>query len=311
MISIIIPVLNEQNVLRELYNRVTQVLKEPAMPYELIFVNDGSTDESEEILEELRKQDPCVKIIELSRNFGHQLAIMAGLDYASGDAVITMDADLQHCPELIRAMIEQWNQGSEVVYTCREPSQKTGILKRLTSRFFYALFNRLSAVQIPQGTADFRLLDKKVVEALRQFPERTLFIRGLVRWMGYRQKAINYTADPRFAGESKYSFLKMLRLAIDGITSFSSIPLYFSMFFGIIISLCSFVYGTIVIYVRLFTNRAAQGTSSILAAILFLGGIILITLGILGLYLGRIYDEVKSRPRYLVKKVCGLPEKHV
>ena len=309
MISIVIPVLNEQHVLRELYDRIAQVFKETAIPYELVFVNDGSTDESEEVLEELQQQDARVKIIELSRNFGHQRAIMAGLDYASGDAVITMDADLQHAPELIGTMIEQWNQGYEIVYTCREPSPKTGLWKRFTSRFFYALFNRLSAVQIPQGTADFRLLDKKVVAALRQFPERTLFIRGLVQWMGYRQKAINYTADPRFAGESKYSFLKMLRLAVDGITSFSSIPLYFSMFFGLLISICSFVYGLVVIYVRLFTNRAAQGTTSILVAIIFMGGIILVTLGILGLYLGRIYEEVKNRPRYLVKKVHGWPEK--
>jgi polyisoprenyl-phosphate glycosyltransferase len=308
MISVVIPVLNEQHVLRELVQRLTAVLRDTAVPYEVVFVNDGSTDESEKVLEELREQDARLKIIELSRNFGHQRAIMAGLDYATGDAVIMMDADLQHSPELIKTMIEEWTRGYEIVYTRREPSPKTGFWKRFTSRFFYILFNRLSAVRIPQGAADFRLLDKKIVEVLRRFPERTLFLRGLVQWLGYRQKAISYTADPRFAGETKYSFLRMLRLAVDGITSFSSIPLYFSMFFGLVISVISFIYGLVVIYVRLFTDRAAQGTSSILVAVTFMGGIILVTLGILGLYIGRIYEEVKNRPRYLVKKVHGLPE---
>ena len=308
MISIIMPVFNEQEALPQLYRRVSEVMKCVNMPFELIFVNDGSTDKSLEIALGLCQEDKNVKVLELSRNFGHQVALMAGLDYAKGDAVITMDADLQHPPELIPELIKKWREGYDVVYTCRQRTADTGPLKNITSHLFYTIVNHLSEVDIPPGAADFRLLDRKVVEAFRTLGERALFHRGLVSWVGYRQTAIHYEARERYGGKSKYSFLRMLRFAADGITSFSSIPLYVSAFIGMLISAVSFVYAAFAIYAWLFTDRVVEGWTSVIVAVLFLGGIHLITLGIQGAYLGRIYNEVKGRPRYLVRRTYGFDE---
>jgi dolichol-phosphate mannosyltransferase len=254
---------------------------------------------------ELSEKDKNVKIIQLSRNFGHQLAIIAGIDHARGKAVITMDADLQHPPELIEKLIEKWREGNEVVYTCRDATQDASLFKRLTARCFYVLANYLGEVNISTGTADFRLLDRSVVESLQALEERSIFLRGIINWVGYRQDSISYRADARFSGESKYSFLRMIRFAIDGITSFSSIPLYISAFLGILISFCSFIYGTMIIYARLFTDRLVEGWTSVMVVLLFLGGIHLISQGIHGIYLGQVYREVKGRPRYLVRRVYG------
>ncbi len=308
MISIVVPVFNEQEALPQLYRRVSEVMKCVDRPFELIFVNDGSTDESLEIMLGFCQEDRNVKVLELSRNFGHQVAIAAGLDYARGDAVITMDSDLQHPPELIPELIKKWQEGYDVVYTCRQHTADTGPLKNITSRLFYTVINRLSEVNIPPGAADFRLLDRKAVEAFRALGERALFLRGLVSWVGYRQIAIPYEAHGRYGGKSKYPFIRMLRLAADGITSFSSIPLYLSAFIGMIISVLSFTYAAFALYARLFTDQVVPGWTSVMVAVLFLGGIHLITLGIQGAYLGRIYNEVKGRPRYLVHRTYGFDE---
>jgi polyisoprenyl-phosphate glycosyltransferase len=305
MISIVAPVFNEEESLPELYCRISAVMKHVRLPFELIFVDDGSTDRSLDIMLEISEKDKSVKIIQLSRNFGHQLAIIAGLDQARGEAVITMDSDLQHPPELIEKLIEKWHEGYDVVYTCRDQTQDASLFKKFTSYCFYVLIDRLAEVSISPGTADFRLLDRSVVESLRAFGERSIFLRGIVNWLGYRQTAIRYKADARHSGESKYSFLRMLRFALHGITSFSSMPLYISALLGIIISLCSFLYAGMVIYMRLFTNRVVEGWTSVMVALLFLGGIHLITLGIQGIYLGQIYKEVKRRPRYLIHRVYG------
>jgi glycosyltransferase involved in cell wall biosynthesis len=305
MISIVVPVFNEEESLPELYRRISSVMKHMRLSFELIFVDDGSTDRSLEIMLELSEKDKNVKIIQLSRNFGHQSAIIAGIDHAHGEAVIMMDSDLQHPPELVQKLIEKWNEGYEVVYTCRDQTQDASLFKKFMSRCFYIFINRLAEVNISPGAADFRLLDRSVVDALRAFGERSVFLRGIINWMGYRQASIRYRAAARYRGESKYSFLRMLRFATDGITSFSSIPLYISAFLGIIISFCSFLYALMVIYVRLFTERAVEGWTSVMVALLFLGGIHLITLGIQGIYLGRVYKEVKGRPRYLIHRVHG------
>jgi dolichol-phosphate mannosyltransferase len=305
MISIVVPVFNEEESLPELYRRISAVMKHIHLSFELIFVDDGSTDRSLDIMLEFSEKDKNIKIIQLSRNFGHQLAIIAGLDHAHGEAVIMMDGDLQHPPELIEKLVEKWHEGNDVVYTCRDQTQDASIFKKLTSRCFYTLVNRLAEVNIAPGTADFRLLDRSVIESLRTFGERSIFLRGIINWVGYHQAAIRYKAPARYSGESKYSFLKMLRFAMDGITSFSSIPLYISAFLGIFISLCSFLYALMVIYVRLFTERVVEGWTSVMVALLFLGGIHLVTLGIQGIYLGRVYKEVKGRPRYLVRRVYG------
>jgi polyisoprenyl-phosphate glycosyltransferase len=305
MISIVVPVFNEEESLHELYRRISAVMARVHLTYELVFVDDGSTDRSLDTMLELSEKDKNVKIVQLSRNFGHQLAIIAGIDYTHGEAVITMDGDLQHPPELIEKLIEKWHEGYDVVYTCRVQTQGAGLFKRLTSRCFYLLVNRLAEVNISPGTADFRLLDKNVIESLRAFGERSIFLRGIINWVGYRQAAIRYSAAARYSGESKYSFLKMLRFAIHGITSFSSVPLYISAILGIVISCCSFIYALLVIYVRLFTERVVEGWTSVMVALLFLGGIHLITVGIQGIYLGQVYKEVKGRPRYLVRRIYG------
>ena len=306
MISIIVPVFNEEGSLPELYRRITAVMKQLDMSFELIFVDDGSTDRSFEIMLEMIEKDNSVKIIQLSRNFGHQLAIIAGIDHAHGDAVITMDGDLQHPPELIAKLIEKWHEGNEIVYTCRDETQDVSLFKKFMSHCFYTVINPLAEVNIFPGAADFRLLDRSVVESLRAFGERSIFLRGIINWVGYRQAAIRYKAAARFSGESKYSFLKMLQFATDGITSFSSIPLYISAFIGIGISLCSFIYAANVVYLRLFTDRVVEGWTSVMVGLLFLGGIHLLTLGIQGIYLGKIYKEVKGRPRYLIRRVYGI-----
>jgi len=305
MISIVVPVFNEEESLHELYRRIAAVMSQVRLAFELIFVDDGSTDRSLEIMLELSEKDKSIKIIQLSRNFGHQSAIIAGVDYAHGEAVIMMDGDLQHPPELIKQLLEKWQEGYEVVYTTRDETKDASLFKRATSRGFYTLIYHLSEVSIAAGTADFRLLDRRVVESLQAFGERSIFLRGIINWLGYRQAAIRYMADARYRGESKYSFVKMLRFAISGITSFSSIPLYISAFLGIIISFFSFIYGFMVIYVRLFTDRVVEGWTSVMVALLFLGGIHLITIGIQGIYLGKVYKEVKGRPRYLIRRVYG------
>jgi polyisoprenyl-phosphate glycosyltransferase len=308
MISIIVPVFNEEEVLPELYRAVAEAMQQVDIPFELILVNDGSTDRSLDIMLDLREKDLKVEVIELSRNFGHQMAIMAGLEYACGEAIIMMDGDLQHPPELIEPLIKKWQQGFDVVYTSRDQTRDASLFKTLTSRLFYAVVNRLTEVNIPPGAADFRLMDRKVADVIRTLGERAVFLRGLVGWVGYRQTSIHYEAPARYSGDSKYSILRMLRFAVDGITSFSSIPLYISAFIGVMLSLLGFLYGAFALYARVFTGRVVEGWTSVIVTVLFLGGIHLITLGVHGIYLGRIYNEVKGRPRYLVRRTYGVGE---
>lgn len=305
MISVVAPVFNECDALPHFYARLCGVMQSLGEDYELVFVDDGSADQSADILLTLSREDKRVKVLELSRNFGHQVAIMAGLDYAEGDAVITMDADLQHPPELIPELIRKWREGYEVVYTCRSSTADTGLVKSFTSRLFYRIANALSEVPIPPGAADFRLLDRTVVQVFRKLGERALFVRGLVSWVGYRQAMIPYQAGGRYGGKTKYSMPRMLGLAADGIVSFSTVPLYISALIGVVISSLSFIYVVYALYIRLFTDRGGEGWASILTSILLIGGIQLITLGVLGIYLGKIYNEVKGRPRYLVRRTAG------
>jgi polyisoprenyl-phosphate glycosyltransferase len=308
MISVVVPLYNEESCICELFERLNAVLSTIRTEFEIIFVNDGSTDNCSDILLEYSKTNRNVKVINFSRNFGHQAALIAGLDMAEGDAVITMDADLQHPPELIPLLISKWTEGYDIVYTIRKDNENIGILKNFTSNLFYSIINRLSETRIPQGSADFRLMDRSVVNAFQKLGERALFIRGLVSWVGFRQIGIPYEAQARFSGKSKYSVLKMLRLTANAITSFSATPLQLSFGAGILISILSFIYGLYAIYVRIFTNKALDGWASVIVVVLFLEGINLMILGLQGLYISRVFDEVKGRPRFLVRSTYGFKQ---
>lgn len=305
LISVILPCFNEESNIDEIHTRLNAVVHSRGEDYELIFVDDGSTDKSLDKLAALGERNRNVKVIELSRNFGHQAAICAGLDHAIGDAVIMMDADLQHPPELIPLLIEKWKEGYEIVYTVRRDPPGTSLFKRMTAKAFYRLINRLAKIHIPENSADFRLLDAKVVKEFNALKEKTKFLRGLVNWVGFRKCAVNYDASPRFAGKSKYTFWKMIKFAFDGITSFSAFPLHMATMLGIFVSILSFIYAAYAIYIRIFTKEAVAGWTSVLVAVLFLGGVQLLSLGVVGEYLNRVYTETKSRPTYIVRTVHG------
>jgi len=301
MISVIIPAYNEAENINLIAKRVSEQLAEMGA-YEIIFIDDGSTDETLENVKKLAKDGSNIKYISFSRNFGHQKALKAGLDHANGNCVISMDADMQHPPQLIREMIDRWKAGNDVVYTIRQDTSDTGHIKRLTSKLFYYLVNKISDVDIPLGAADFRLLDRKVVNELRKFQENWLFIRGLVSWLGFKQTGVEYKVQRRHSGHSKYSMSKMIGFAIQGITSFSILPLRVSILLGFILSLCSFLYGIYAVYAKFVLNVAILGWTSILMSVLFLGGIQLIFLGILGEYLGKMFIETKNRPNYIIRE---------
>lgn len=300
-VSVVIPCHNEEGNIQQLYTELKAVLSETG-PYELLFVDDGSEDGTVNQILEIRKQDINVKLIELSRNFGHQAALKAGLDNTIGKCVISMDADLQHPPALIPQLIEKWKQGYEVVYTQRLPDKELSFLKRKTSDLFYQLAQKLSSVPLHQGTADFRLLDRKVVDVLADMEERYLFYRGLVSWVGFKQTAVEYKAAERFAGTTNYTYRKMLSLALSGITSFSVRPLQLSMLLGFIIASLAGIYGIYVVYAFAFTDQALPGWTSTTASVLFIGGIQLIMLGVLGEYVGKGFMEGKRRPPYVIRK---------
>jgi dolichol-phosphate mannosyltransferase len=303
--SVVVPIFNEEEVLSPFYERLKNVMNSLNEDYEIIFVNDGSTDHSMEELQKLSQSDPNVKIIEFSRNFGHQIAITAGLDHTNGQAIIIMDGDLQHPPEVIPKLIQKWKEGYEVVYTVKKETKDAGFFKNISASVFYSLMNKIGNIRIPKHGADFRLVDQKVLESLKLLRERSRFMRGLVNWVGYSQTSVEFEADARYAGATKYSLKRMIQFALDGITSFSSFPLRISTYFGFLVSAMSFLYAAFAIYARLFTQIALPGWTSILVAVLFLGGVQLITIGLLGEYIGRIYDEVKQRPLYLIKNKIG------
>lgn len=304
--SVIIPVYNEEKVIDETYNRLKATLDSTSAPYELIFIDDGSRDSSKDIIKSLCQKDPKVKLITFSRNFGHQTAISAGLDHASGKALIIIDADLQDPPSVILEMIKKWKEGYEVVYGQRTGRKGEGIFKKMTAAVFYRLFKSLSQYDMPLNAGDFRLIDLKVAEALKSFREKNRYLRGLISWLGFKQTKVEYVREERFAGQTKYSLSKMLKLSWDAITSFSYIPLRLAAYLGFLVSGLSFIYLLVVIYQALFTNTTVPGWASLIAINLLFNGIVLIILGIFGEYLGRIYEETKNRPLYIISDKIGL-----
>lgn len=306
-ITIIAPVYNEEPVLPELYRRISAIMDATGESWELLLVDDGSRDRSAEIIASLHAQDGRVKGISFSRNFGFQEAVTAGLDYALGDAVVLTDADLQDPPEVIPQMIAKWREGYDVVYGVRESREGETWFKLVTAKLFYRIIHRITSVNIPLDTGDFRLMDRRVVDALRQMRERNRFLRGMVPWVGYRQTGVYFKRAPRFAGEAKYSsFRRMFKFAMNAITSFSYLPLQLATYLGFTIAAISALAIVAVILLRMFSPHELTGQATTLVAVLFLGGVQLICLGIIGEYLGRIYDEVKGRPLYLIDRTWGI-----
>lgn len=301
-ISIIIPAYNEAGNIELLYDKLNTVLTAIGDSFEIIFVNDGSKDNTLSVLKTLSHKQKQLHYINFSKNFGHQAALKAGIDHARGNCIISMDADLQHPPHIVKEMIEYWKQGYDVVYTQRTGDKNISLLKKITSRFFYSLLRKISDVEIEEGTADFRLLDRKVADVIKKSNDSFLFIRGLVPWMGFNQKKIVYVPDNRHSGNTKYTLKKMMSFAINGITSFSIKPLRFATFMGIIISLMAFTYGIYAILVYFIDSRVISGWASLLTSVLFIGGIQLIIMGIIGEYIGKIYMQLKNRPFYIVKE---------
>ncbi len=308
-ISIIVPVFNEEQVLRELYDRTCMVMEQEDESWELIMVDDGSVDGSADLIAQLNADDDRVKGLSFSRNFGFQLAATAGLAHAQGEAVILSDADLQDPPEIIPQMIAKWREGYDVVYGVRTSRQGDSWFKQTTAKAFYRIIRRITNIEIPLDTGDFRLMDRRVVNAILKLKERNRFLRGLVPWVGFNQVGIPYERHARFAGEAKFGVRKMLPFAIDAITSFSYFPLQLATFLGFMIAAISLIAILVVIGLRVFgPTQELSGQATTLVAVLFLGGVQLISLGIIGEYLGRIYDEVKGRPLYVVDKKWGYDE---
>jgi dolichol-phosphate mannosyltransferase len=307
--SIIVPLYNEEEVIEELYKRLKRVMDSCEEPYEVIFVDDGSKDKTYEKVKVICNEDNSFKLVKFSRNFGHQAAITAGMNTSVGKAVIVIDADLQDPPEIILKMIEKWKEGYEVVYGKRVKRNGESLFKKLSAKMFYRTLNSLTSVKIPVDTGDFRLIDRKVCDELNALPERNRYIRGLVSWLGFKQTAVEFVREGRFAGETKYPLKKMLKFAADAITAFSYKPLKLASYFGTLISILSFVYLIVVIYQKLFTDLTVSGWASIIACSIFFNGIILIMLGIIGEYIGRIYEEAKGRPLYIVRETIGIKEK--
>ncbi|NCD08133.1 MAG: glycosyltransferase [Negativicutes bacterium] len=301
-VSFVVPVFNEEGNLHEFHARLTEVMSKLPYDYDIIFVDDGSSDASAAILYKLSQTDEHVQAYLLSRNFGHQMALTCGLDHAEGDAVITMDGDLQHPPELVPELIKLWGLDFEIVQTIRKDTEDASFFKKMTSSYYYKIINKMSKVSITPGGSDFRLMDRVTVDALRLYGERARFIRGLVNNLGFRFTTVEFIAPPRFAGQSKYNLRKMLHFALDGITAFSNIPLRWALYAGLSFGLGSMLVIGHVMFIKFFTEDAVPGWTTIAASVLFLGGIELVGLGILGEYIGRIFEEVKQRPLYLIKQ---------
>lgn len=308
-LSIVIPMYNEEANLEQLIRRLITILNDLNISYEIICVNDGSTDRTLEKLLEYHNRFPCIKVIELSRNFGKEIALSAGLDYTRGAAVIPIDADLQDPPELIPKLLAKWREGYEVVYATRRLRQGETFTKRFTADLFYRVIDYLSDIPIPKNTGDFRLMDRRVVDALVRLPERTRFMKGLFAWVGFKQTAIFYDREPRHSGDTSWNYWRLWNLALEGITSFSVLPLKLWSYIGLLLSLLSLGYATFLIMRTLWLGIDVPGYASIMVVVLFLGGIQLITLGTIGEYLARIYIEVKARPLYLVRQLYGFESK--
>ncbi|MEW5895016.1 MAG: glycosyltransferase family 2 protein [Candidatus Omnitrophota bacterium] len=302
-ISVVTPVCNEESVIKEFYYQVTGVLKKCSVNYEIVFIDDGSEDRTFEILKECRQiAQGRVRIVRLSRNFGHQLAITAGERHAKGRAVVVMDGDLQDPPEMIQRFIEKWREGFDIVYGVRSDRQGETLFKRWTASFFYWLMEKVAEVDIPSNVGDFYLLDRKVVNVLNSMDERHRFIRGLVAWMGFRRAGLPYVRRPRFGGYTKYDLFKMIKFSFDALTSFSFVPLRFISMLGALISLLAFTGIMMVFIIKVFNPHVVLGWSSIMVVVLFMGGIQLLAIGVIGEYLARIGDDVKKRPLYIVQE---------
>jgi polyisoprenyl-phosphate glycosyltransferase len=305
LLSVVAPVYNEEATIEQFYSRVCTALE--GMRFEIVLVDDGSTDGSDAELRKLAVNDPRVRIVQLSRNFGHQTALTAGLDHARGDAVVMLDADLQDPPELIPRMLDHWRAGCDVVYAVREQREGESRFKLATARWFYSLFDKLAQVELEHNSGDFRLLDRRALDALLSMRERNRFLRGMTVWVGYRQAAVPYKRDPRYAGKTKYTLPKMLRFSLDAISSFSHRPLQLATLLGFLISTLAFIAIPVVVVLRL-SGSYLPGFGSVTIAVLLLGGIQLIAIGLIGEYVGRIYDEVKGRPLYLVRGRVNISE---
>lgn len=301
LISIAVPVFNEQDNIDVLYREVVQYLEPLPYRFELIFVDDGSKDATPLVLDRLTRQDSRVRALILARNYGFQTALTCGMENADGDALITMDGDLQHPPSLIPTLIARWEAGAEVVQTVRKDTTGASWLKKWTSGLFYRLINAISKVHIVEGGSDFRLLDRQVVLGFRRFGERAKFIRGIISSIGYRQEYVEFVAPPRWAGTSKFSLGKMLHFALDGITAYSKLPLRIAFYIGLLLGAGSFLVLGHILFIKLFTDEAVAGWATTSASIVLLGGVQLVGLGIVGEYVGRIFEEVKQRPLYLVR----------
>lgn len=305
-VSVVIPAFNEAENLIVIIDRLEGIFKNTAYDAEFIIIDDGSTDHTLNILKTMASINTKLFYIEFSRNFGHQLALKAGLDQAKGDCVISLDADLQHPPELIIQMLEKWEEGNDVVYTRRSEDKSLPYGKRKSSSLFYRLINVLSSIQIEEGTADFRLMDKKVIDVFRNFEENEPFIRGLVQWMGYKQVAIDYVPHKRHAGTSKYNLRKMMRFALQGVTSFSIKPLYTAVYLGFAFSMLSVLYIPYVFY-SVYMGIEVDGWASTIMTIVFFGGLQLIIMGIIGIYIGKMFMQTKNRPNYIIKSTNFVP----
>lgn len=301
-ISFVVPVFNEEENIHEFHRRLTQVMAPLPYDYEILFIDDGSRDRTSLLIRELAEKDPHVQGYVFARNFGHQLALTCGLDQSTGDAVISMDGDLQHPPEMVPDLLKKWEEGYEIVQTVRKSTEDATWFKSITSRLYYKLINSMSEVRITPGGSDFRLMDRKAVDALNRFRERARFIRGMVNNLGFRYTTLEFVAPPRFAGHSKFSLRKMLRFALDGITAFSRVPLRLALYVGCIAGLGSILLIGHVIYVKYIVQDAVPGWTTLAAAEFFLGGVELIAIGIVGEYVGRIFDEVKQRPLYIIRE---------
>lgn len=305
VLSVVGPVHDEEPSLPEFHDRLMASLKALGLPFEVIYVDDGSRDGTAGLLGRFHEEDPAVKVLRFSRNFGHQVAITAGMDHAAGEACVIMDTDGQDPPELIGEMVAAWRKGFEVVYAVRTKREGEGLFKRLSAALFYRLMRRMTQVEIPLDSGDFRLLDRKALDVMRKLRETHRFMRGLTSWVGFRQTRVEYERKARLAGTTHYPLWKMIRFATDGITSFSHQPLRWVTFCGLTAFVLSVLLGFWVLYVRVFNAEAVRGWTSMIMIVLFLGGIQLMSLGIIGEYMGRIFDEVKMRPLYVIREAAG------
>jgi glycosyltransferase involved in cell wall biosynthesis len=304
-LSVVVPVYNEEQNLDYLFERLISVLNRLNMTYEIVCVNDGSKDNTIERLIEHHQQNPAIKVVNLSRNYGKEIALSAGLDYTCGDAVVPIDADLQDPPELIAEMVAKWREGYDVVLATRRSRQGESWAKRFTANAFYRIIDRISHVPIPRDTGDFRLIDRRVVDAIKQLPERNRFMKGLFAWVGFKQTSILYDRPSRYKGETTWNYWRLWNLALDGITSFSFIPLKVWSYIGLLVAIPAFFYASFLVIRTVLFGVDLPGYASIMVAVLFLGGVQLVSLGVLGEYLGRVYEEVKGRPLYLVREAYG------